>query len=46
MFKRFLLAITMMTLFVTSLKKQNDIFIVAEDDYIEWNSFEIEDNLL
>jgi hypothetical protein len=46
MFKKLLLVMTIMTLFVAIPKKQNDIFIAAEDDYIEWNSFEIKDSLL
>lgn len=44
MFKKFLcLMVIVLTLFVTSPKEPNNIFTVDEDDYIEWNSFGIED---
>ena len=43
MFKKLLLVMTIMTLFVASPKKQNDIFTAAEDDCYEWNSYEVED---
>lgn len=47
MFKKFLFIMTIiMTVFIISPRKQNDMFISAEDDYLEWNSYEIEDVLL
>ncbi|WP_416197623.1 MAG: Secreted protein [Sporanaerobacter sp.] len=43
MFKKFLFIMTIiMALFIISPRKQNDMFISAEDDAIEWNNYKTE----
>jgi hypothetical protein len=47
MLKKFLFIMTMiMTLFIIEPKNKNNIFIVEEDDLIEWHSYEVGDVLV